>query len=138
MDEATILKLQIHKPLFFVPLGNKKWFTDLGIDNCIEADWDDEHLIKKNDSTSYTIGYLFPIWIISGCTPCQHFSGRSLTDRNMTLWSSWFLKTKHKRFFFGGDTGYRSVPKGTLNKDIDTLPRCPAFKVIWNLKCIYS
>lgn len=82
----------MHKPLFFVPLGNKAWFNNLGIENVIEADWNEEFEIQKNDTTSYKIG----------CTPCQHFSGRSLTDRNATLWSSWTLKTKARKFFFGG------------------------------------
>lgn len=38
-------------------------------------------------------------------TPSQHFSGRSLTDRNQTLWSSWVITTDHHRLFFSGDTG---------------------------------
>jgi L-ascorbate metabolism protein UlaG (beta-lactamase superfamily) len=38
-------------------------------------------------------------------TPAQHFSGRSLTDRNETLWSSWVITTDHHRLFFSGDTG---------------------------------
>jgi L-ascorbate metabolism protein UlaG (beta-lactamase superfamily) len=38
-------------------------------------------------------------------TPAQHFSGRSLRDRNDTLWSSWVIETDHKRLFFSGDTG---------------------------------
>jgi L-ascorbate metabolism protein UlaG (beta-lactamase superfamily) len=37
--------------------------------------------------------------------PSQHFSGRSLTDRNSTLWSSWVITTKKRRLFFSGDTG---------------------------------
>ncbi len=76
---------------FFVPLGNKKWFLDLGISNVIEADWWDEYTIA-NEKQEFKIG----------CTPCQHFSGRSLTDRNKTLWSSWVLLANKKRFFFGG------------------------------------
>lgn len=38
-------------------------------------------------------------------TPAQHFSGRGLTDRNTTLWSSWVLTTARRRLFFSGDTG---------------------------------
>lgn len=38
--------------------------------------------------------------------PAQHFSGRSLTDRNATLWSSWVIETERHRLFFSGDTGY--------------------------------
>ena len=37
--------------------------------------------------------------------PCQHFSGRSLGDRNITLWSSFVIQGRHHRVFFSGDTG---------------------------------
>jgi len=39
-------------------------------------------------------------------TPAQHFSGRSLTDKNLTLWSSWSVKGSQGSFFFSGDSGY--------------------------------
>ena len=39
-------------------------------------------------------------------TPAQHFSGRTLFDRNSTLWGSFIVKTKNTTFYFGGDTGY--------------------------------
>ena len=38
-------------------------------------------------------------------TPSQHFSGRSLSDRNATLWSSLVIETPRHRVFFSGDTG---------------------------------
>jgi L-ascorbate metabolism protein UlaG (beta-lactamase superfamily) len=38
-------------------------------------------------------------------TPCQHFSGRSATDRNRTLWSSWVIESERRKLFFSGDTG---------------------------------
>ncbi len=37
--------------------------------------------------------------------PSQHFSGRSLADRNVTLWSSMVLTGPRHRVFFSGDTG---------------------------------
>ncbi len=39
-------------------------------------------------------------------TPAQHFSGRTLFDRNSTLWGSFIIKSKSVAFYFGGDTGY--------------------------------
>lgn len=38
-------------------------------------------------------------------TPCQHFSGRGLLDRNKTLWSSWVIESERRKLFFSGDTG---------------------------------
>jgi len=38
-------------------------------------------------------------------TPARHFSGRGLTDRNKTLWTSWAVVGPHHRVWFSGDTG---------------------------------
>jgi L-ascorbate metabolism protein UlaG (beta-lactamase superfamily) len=40
--------------------------------------------------------------------PSQHFSGRSLGDRNATLWSSIVIESPKHRVFFSGDTGLTS------------------------------
>ena len=39
-------------------------------------------------------------------TPARHFSGRSLTNRNQTLWSSWVIKGPKHNIFFGADSGW--------------------------------
>ena len=39
-------------------------------------------------------------------TPAQHFSGRTLTDRNRTLWASWVIESGEQRIFYSGDSGY--------------------------------
>jgi L-ascorbate metabolism protein UlaG (beta-lactamase superfamily) len=38
-------------------------------------------------------------------TPAQHFSGRGVSDRNHTLWSSWVIAGAQHKLFFSGDTG---------------------------------
>ena len=57
-----------------------------------ELDWWEEHTLPGG-ALSFT------------ATPAQHFSGRTLTDRNETLWSSWVVTTENRRLFFSGDTG---------------------------------
>ena len=37
--------------------------------------------------------------------PSQHFSGRSVADRNATAWSSFHVRGDKHSFFFSGDTG---------------------------------
>src|SRR5262245_41309527 len=37
--------------------------------------------------------------------PSQHFSGRGVNDRNVTLWSSFAIRGPRHAFFFSGDTG---------------------------------
>ena len=39
-------------------------------------------------------------------TPAQHFSGRGIRDRDMTLWGGLWVETPSGSLFFAGDTGY--------------------------------
>jgi L-ascorbate metabolism protein UlaG (beta-lactamase superfamily) len=39
-------------------------------------------------------------------TPAQHFSGRTLSDGNSTLWASWVIQFQDLNVYFSGDTGY--------------------------------
>lgn len=57
-----------------------------------ELDWWETHTLPGGD-------------LAFSATPSQHFSGRSLTDRNRTLWSSWVISSANRRIFFSGDTG---------------------------------
>ena len=38
--------------------------------------------------------------------PARHFSGRSVNDRNSTLWASWVFIGDSSRVYFSGDGGY--------------------------------
>jgi L-ascorbate metabolism protein UlaG (beta-lactamase superfamily) len=44
--------------------------------------------------------------VVLTATPAQHFSGRTLWDRNRTLWASWLLRSGNERIYYSGDTGY--------------------------------
>ncbi|KAF9163587.1 hypothetical protein DFQ26_002343 [Actinomortierella ambigua] len=129
LDLTTVQSLhKEHAPYFFVPLGNKSWFDSVGIQDSkvIECDWWDAHVVRFHNNTT-------PIKVT--CTPCQHFTGRSVHDHYRTLWASWAVQTlppenaseKPIKVFFGGDTGYRYVPKGA---DENSVPTCPVFKEI--------
>ncbi|KAI9371853.1 beta-lactamase superfamily domain-containing protein [Aspergillus egyptiacus] len=126
---------------FFVPLGNKAWFDESGIQNATELDWWDERDILLSPSQPATRveepgqdarSKPADIRARIGCLPCQHFSARTPFDRCKTLWASWYVESGGRKVYFAGDTAYRSVP--TLPEDIgDTDPRynfpsCPAFK----------
>ncbi|BDC42153.1 MBL fold metallo-hydrolase [Paraburkholderia terrae] len=83
-------------PLFLVPLGIKDWLAKKGITNAQELDWGDETSVAGLD-----------FWFV----PATHWSARSLTDRNETLWGGWVLKTPAGAahpvsVYFAGDTGY--------------------------------
>ena len=95
LDQFTIESLyerqKENPPLFFVPLKLKDWFLDLGIKSVIELDWWEYQILKG--------------WKIYA-VPVQHFSGRTLWDRNKTLWCGWVLENSNARIFFAGDSGY--------------------------------
>ncbi|MEM9621927.1 MAG: MBL fold metallo-hydrolase [Pseudomonadota bacterium] len=99
LDTPSIRALG-NTPLYFVPLGLRRWFVSKGIDpdRVVEMDWWRAQRIEQPGGT-----------ITITATPSQHFSGRSLTDRDRTLWASWAINWSDFSAWFGGDTGYNNV-----------------------------
>jgi N-acyl-phosphatidylethanolamine-hydrolysing phospholipase D len=92
LDARTVEELaRVHHPRFFVPLGLGAWLTAHGAQDVVELDWWQRRTYR---------GLTFV------ATPAQHGSGRTLTDQNLRLWSSWAVLGHPRRFFFAGDTGY--------------------------------
>ena len=95
LDYETVKKLnyiqggRIH---WYVGLGLKSWFTDIGCKNVHEMDWWDKH----DHSDSVKVFF----------TPAQHWSKRTATDTNKTLWGSWLVRGSKYSFYHAGDTGY--------------------------------
>lgn len=125
---------------FFVGLGLEKWFRSSGIANVTEMDWwqdADLVLTKDQDKVKAETDQTAPDTITARitCLPCQHSSGRTARDRDATLWASWAVHSGGKSVWFGGDTGYRNVPKlpaeiDDYGPEYDSLPRCPQFRDI--------
>ena len=76
---------------FLVPLGDKHYLRQYGIQNVKEFDWWESIEIKK------TKVYF---------TPVKHWSKRTLFDRNKSLWGGWWFESKDRKFLHLGDTGY--------------------------------
>ncbi len=92
LDRPTVERLaRTHRPRFFVPLGLKAWFADLGITDVEELDWWQSRALG---------GVRF------ACAPVQHWSARTPWDTDRRLWSGWVLAGRERRVFFAGDTGY--------------------------------
>lgn len=93
LDVPTIEALKDRVQRYFVPLGVGERLTGHGVpaDRIVEMDWWDERPWGEVTLTA---------------TPAQHFSGRTLGDRNRTLWASWVIRSGGERIFYSGDTGY--------------------------------
>lgn len=93
LDYETIMKIKDKVGKFYVPLGVGNHLISWGVpeENVYQLDWWEE--IKFRHITLV-------------CTPSRHFSGRGLTDRAKTLWSSWVIKTISSSVYFSGDSGY--------------------------------
>jgi L-ascorbate metabolism protein UlaG (beta-lactamase superfamily) len=87
------------------PLGVGARLEQFGVEpaKIAELDWWEEHGVAGGK-------------LVFTATPAQHFSGRSLSDRNETLWSSWVIRTDHHRLFFSGDTGLTDAFRGVRER----------------------
>ena len=95
LDLATVQYLKEKQsqnpPLYFVPLGLKSWFKDIGVENVKELDWWEKDTFKG-----------FAIHSV----PIQHYSNRTPWNRNQSLWAGWVIENEQRTIFFVGDTGY--------------------------------
>ncbi|QDO95731.1 hypothetical protein FNB79_13640 [Formosa sediminum] len=93
LDYGSIIKLKDKVDHFYTPLGVGAHLESWGIPKhqIHELDWWQETQFEN---------------LTFACTPAQHFSGRGLTDKGKTLWSSWVIKSNNDNIFFSGDSGY--------------------------------
>jgi N-acyl-phosphatidylethanolamine-hydrolysing phospholipase D len=97
LDAATLYEIRRLYPevIYVVPHGVKRWFTKRGFEHVYELNW--------GDSCS------LPGGCVITAVPAQHFSGRTLFDKNKTLWCGYVVECGAKTFYFVGDTGYNAV-----------------------------
>ncbi|MCU0870454.1 MAG: MBL fold metallo-hydrolase [Burkholderiales bacterium] len=78
-------------PTYYVPKGLAAWFAAEGITRVVELDW-----WRSVDEGGVRFTF----------TPVQHWSSRTVIDRNRSLWGGWRLDAPGRSVFFAGDTGY--------------------------------
>ena len=96
-DMRTIRRFPFKDSKVLVPLKLGKYFTRYRFKDVNEMDWYDE--IKVNDNMKVTL------------LPAVHWTKRSLTDTNKTLWGNFLIEYKNKKIFFACDTGYGNIYK---------------------------
>jgi len=94
-DMSTIRGFPYKDAKVLLPLKLGKYFQRYKDVN--EMDWYDE--IKISDDLKITL------------LPAVHWSKRSLTDTNKTLWGNFLIEYKSKKILFACDTGYGNIYK---------------------------
>ena len=93
LDIHSLKKISKKHPeaIFLVPAGDEKLLKRKKIKNVYDFDWWEsiEHM-----------GFVITF------TPVQHWSKRSLFDRNKSLWGGWFFNHEDYSLYHAGDTGY--------------------------------
>ncbi|KAI0300367.1 N-acyl-phosphatidylethanolamine-hydrolyzing phospholipase D [Russula brevipes] len=112
----------------FVALNNATYLSGVlntSLTRFHELDWWDERLLHVS-LPSNAGGPAVNAEVRLSCTPSQHVSGRTGFDRWHALWAAWVVDDlhSHKKVYFAGDTGYRTVRDG---ENEDKVPVCPAF-----------
>jgi L-ascorbate metabolism protein UlaG (beta-lactamase superfamily) len=94
LNKYSIQTIHPEVKRFLVPLGVGAQLEKWGVprEKITELDWWDSY------------DYDEQLTITS--TPSQHFSGRGLTDRNETLWTSYVIASLDHNIYFSGDSGY--------------------------------
>ena len=96
-DMRTIKRFPFKDSKVLLPLKLGKYFTRNGYRDVNEMDWYDE--IRINDELK--IMFL----------PAVHWSKRSLTDTNKTLWGNFLIKYQNRKILFACDTGVGNIYK---------------------------
>ena len=96
LDYETIKNFPFKNSKVLTPLKLSKFFIKNGFSSVKEMDWYEE--IKVND-------------LLITFLPAIHWSKRTLTDKNKTLWGSFLIEYKGIKLFFACDTGYGNIYK---------------------------
>ena len=94
-DMSTIRNFPYKDAKVLVPLNLGKYFKSY--EDVNEMDWYD----YKNINSELKITLL----------PAVHWSKRSLTDTNKTLWGNFLIEYKNRKILFACDTGYGNIYK---------------------------
>ena len=110
LDRKTVRELNHRSPgaRWIVPIGLGKWMEKQRVSRSIELAWWQNTVLDLEPEKEK------PSAVAVTAVPAQHFSGRTLFDKNKTLWAGYVVDFKgsedeDKRLYFVGDTGYNHI-----------------------------
>src|SRR5882672_650808 len=110
LDARTWAKLPKDTPVYCTT-GVAAWFRKRKFTDVTERSWWED---AERDGHRFT------------CVPAQHFSGRTLWDRDRTLWAGWVVQGPRSSAYFAGDSGYfagfRQVGEAFPGLDVTLMP----------------
>ena len=96
-DMMTIRRFPFKNTKVMAPLKLGKYFKRNGYSDVNEMDWYEEIIINEKMKITFL--------------PAVHWSKRSLTDTNKTLWGNFLIEYDGKKILFACDTGVGNVYK---------------------------
>jgi L-ascorbate metabolism protein UlaG (beta-lactamase superfamily) len=96
-DMMTIRRFPFKNTKVMAPLKLGKYFKRNGYSDVNEMDWYEEIIINEKMKITFL--------------PAVHWSKRSLTDTNKTLWGNFLIEYDDKKILFACDTGVGNVYK---------------------------
>ncbi len=124
LDYETIRWLG-NRPTYLVPSRLGSWFHALGCAKVHECYW-----WEGVDALGLHFDFV----------PAQHWSGRHLRDRRLTLWGGWLLNDGAKQLYFAGDSayfsGFKEIGQRYPGIDIAFLP-IGAYEPAWFMQSVH-
>jgi L-ascorbate metabolism protein UlaG (beta-lactamase superfamily) len=125
MDSQSLLQLKSRFPdmKMLVPMGDKEWFDRHLFAKVSEHMWWDEIVTDANLGIKFTF------------LPANHWSQRTLFDKNRSLWGSWMIQSDNATIYFAGDTSwgphFKQIGQEFKNIDVALLPIAPGEPRAW-------
>jgi L-ascorbate metabolism protein UlaG (beta-lactamase superfamily) len=119
MDSQSLLQLKHKFPQMkvLVPMGDKEWFDRHLFAKVSEHMWWESIYDDEDSNIKFTF------------LPANHWSQRTLFDKNRSLWGSWMLQAHNFTLYFAGDTSwgahFEQIGDEFKNIDVALLPVAP-------------